>query len=70
MATVAEILGNIIDGLLPARKYATERVEKFTKKRLLSRQVNFYDFIQRITIATLLKKKKQRTVMSVLKEDH
>ena len=40
MATAAEINGNIINGLLPARKYATERVEQFTKKRLLSREVN------------------------------
>ena len=52
-----KIPGNIINGLLSARKYATERVEQFTKKRLLSREVNFYDLIQRITIATLLKKK-------------
>ena len=52
-----KVPGNIINGLLSARKYATERVEQFTKKRLLSREVNFYDPIQRITIATLLKKK-------------
>ena len=57
MTAGAEIPGNIINGLLSARKYATERVEQFTKKRLLSREVNFYDPIQRITIATLLKKK-------------
>ena len=69
MATGAEIPGNIINGLLSARKYATERVEQFTKNRLLSREVNFYDPIQSNTIATLLKKKKQRKVMSVLKED-
>ena len=49
------------------RKYATERVEHIT--RLLSRKVNFYDPIQRIAIATLLRKKKQRKVISVLKED-
>ena len=67
-----KVPGNIINGLLSARKYATERVEQFTKKRLLSREVNFYDPIQRITIATLLKKKKkkQRKVIPVLKEDH
>ena len=65
-----KVPGNIINGLLSARKYATERVEQFTKKRLLSREVNFYDPIQRITIATLLKKKKQENVISVLKEDH
>ena len=70
MATGAEMPGNIINGLLSARKYATERVEQFTKKRLLSREVNFYDPIQRITIATLLKKEEQRKVISVLKEDH
>ena len=46
-----------------------KRVEQFTKKRLLSREVNIYDPIQRITIATLFKKKKQRKVISVLKED-
>ena len=40
VATGAEINGNIINGLLPARKYATERVQQFTKKRLLSRKVN------------------------------
>ena len=67
---LAGIPGNIINGLLSARKNSTERVEQFTKKSLLSREVNFYDRIQRITIATLLKKKKQRKVISVLKEDH
>ena len=70
MATVAKIPGNIINGLLSAGKNATERVEQFTKKRLLSREVNFYDPMQRITTATLLKKKKQRKVIFVLKEDH
>ena len=59
MATGAEIAGYIINGLLSARKYATKRIEQFTKMRLLSREVNFYDPIQRITIATLLKKKKE-----------
>ena len=34
---MAEISGNIINGLLLARKYGTERVEQFVKKRLLSR---------------------------------
>ena len=61
---------NIINGLLWARKYAAERVEQFRKKKLLSREVSFYDPIQHITIATLLKKKKQRKVISVLKEGH
>ena len=70
MATGSEIPGNITNGLLPARNYATERVQQFTKKRLLSWEVNFYDPIQLITIATLLEKQKQRKVMSVLKEDH
>ena len=55
MVTGAEIPGNIINGLLSARKYATQKVEQFTKNRLLSREENFYDPIQRITIATLLK---------------
>ena len=70
MATGAKTPGNIINGLLSAGNYAAERVEQFTKKRLLSREVNFYDPIQRFTIATLLKKKKQRKVISILKEDH
>ena len=70
MATGAEIPGKIISALLSARKYATKKVEQFTKKRLLSREVNIYDPIQRITIATLLKKEEQRKVISVLKEDH
>ena len=70
MKTGAEIPRNIINGLLSAIKHATERVEQFTKKRLLSREVNFYDPMQRITTATLLKKKKQRKVIFVLKEDH
>ena len=55
-----KVPGNIINGLLSARKYGTERVEQFTKKRFLSREVTFYDPIQRITIATLLKKKRNR----------
>ena len=70
MTTGAEIPGNIINGLPSGRKYATERAEQFTKKRLLSQEVSFYDPTQRITIATLLKKKKQRKVISVLKEQH
>ena len=60
MTAGAEIPGNIINGLLSARKYATERVEQFTKKRLLSREVTFYETIQRITIPTLLKKQRNR----------
>ena len=42
MAAGAEILGNVINGLLSARKYATERVEQFIKKKLLFREVSFY----------------------------
>ena len=52
-----KIPGNTINGLLSTGKYATGRVDQFTKKRLLYREVNFYDPIQRITIATFLKKK-------------
>ena len=59
MATGAKIPGNIINGLLSAGKNATDRVEQFTKKRLLSREVNFYDPMQRITTATLLKKRER-----------
>ena len=59
MKTGAEIPRNIINGLLSAIKHATERVEQFTKKRLLSREVNFYDPMQRITTATLLKKRER-----------
>ena len=45
MAAGAEIPGNIINWLLLllARKYGTERVEQFVKKRLLSQEVSFYD---------------------------
>ena len=42
MAADAEIPGNIINELLSARKYATERVEQFIKKKLLFREVRFY----------------------------
>ena len=34
MATGAEIAVYIINGVLPARKYATKRVERFTKKEI------------------------------------
>ena len=60
MTAGAEIPGNIINGLLSARKYATERVEQFTKKRLLSREVNFYDPIQRVTSNVIEKKETER----------
>ena len=60
MATGAKIPGKIISALLSARKYATKKVEQFTKNRLLSLEVNIYDPIQRITIATLLKKKTEK----------
>ena len=56
-ATGAEIPSNVINVLLSARKYGTERVEQFIKKRLLSRKVRFYDPTQRSTIATSLKKR-------------
>ena len=65
---MAEMLGNIKNGLLSARKYGTERVEQFIKKNC-SREVIFYDPIQRSTIAMSLKKEKQRKVISVHKED-
>ena len=42
MAAGAEIPGTIINGLLLARKYGTERVEQFIKKKLLFREVSFY----------------------------
>ena len=42
MAAGAEIPGNIINGLLSARKYGTERVEQFIKKKLLFGEVSFY----------------------------
>ena len=42
MTAGAEIPGNIINGLLSARKYLTERVEQFIKKKLLFREVSFY----------------------------
>ena len=38
MAAGAEIPGNIINGLLSARKYGTERVQQFIKMRFLSRE--------------------------------
>lgn len=71
MATGAEILGNVINRPLSARKYGTERVDQFIKKKFLSREVRFYDPIQCSDIPTSLKKtNKQRMVISVLKEDH
>ena len=64
-AAGAEIPGNIANWLLFARKYGAERVDQFIEKRLLSQEVSFLIPY----IATLLKKKKQRKVMSVLKEN-
>ena len=64
MATGAEIPGNIINGLLSARKYGKERLEQlFSPKKKV-----FYDPMQCSTIGTSLKNKKQRKVKSVLKE--
>ena len=57
MTAGAEKPSNMINGILSARKYDTERVEQFIKKRLLSREVSFYNHIQRSTISTLLKKR-------------
>ena len=71
MATGAEIPGNVINRSLSARKYGTERVDQFIKKKFLSREVRSYDPIQCSAIPTSLKKtNKQRMVISVLKEDH
>ena len=57
MTAGAEKPSNMINGILSARKYDTERVEQFIKKRLLSREVSFYDHILRSIISTLLKKR-------------
>ena len=69
MATDAEISSNIKNGLLSTRKNGTERKEYFMKKRLLYREVSFYDPIQRSTIETSFKKKKHRKVISFFKEN-
>ena len=42
MSGGAEVPGNIINGLLSARRYATEKVEQFIKKKLLIWEVSFY----------------------------
>ena len=57
MATDVEIPSNIKNGLLPTRKNGTERKESFMKKRLLYREVSFYDPIQRSAIETSFKKR-------------
>ena len=41
MAAGAGIPGNIINELLSTRKYATERVEQFTKKRFYPEKYRF-----------------------------
>ena len=41
-AAGVEIPGTIINGLISARKYGTERVEQSIKKKLLFREVSFY----------------------------
>ena len=64
MVTGAEIPGNIINGLLSGRKCGTERVKQFVIKGLLSREVSFYDSIQRSTIVTSLKEKTKETEKS------
>ena len=42
MAAGAEMLGTKINELLSARKFGTERVEQFIKKKLLFQEVSFY----------------------------
>ena len=59
MATGAEVSGIVINRPLSARKYGTERVDQFIKKKFLSRGVRFYDPIQCSTVPTSLKKNKQ-----------
>ena len=53
MATVVEIPSNITNGLLQARQFGTERVEHLMKKRFLSREISFYDPMQRNAKVTL-----------------
>ena len=67
MATCAEIPVNKINRLLSARTYGTDRAVR--EKILLYREVSFYDLIQRSIIVTSLKKKKQRKVISALREN-
>ena len=62
--TSDEIPGNIINGLLLARQCGTERVKQLMIKGLLSREVSFYDSIQRSTIVTALKEKTKETEKS------
>ena len=64
MEACAKIPGNIINGLLPIRKYGMERVEQFIKKKLLLWEKNFFLQYYRNFI------EKKRKVISVLKEDH
>ena len=42
IATGAELRGNIINGLLSARKYGTERIDQFIKNKLLFREISFH----------------------------
>ena len=46
MAAGSEIPGNIINALLSTRKYGTERVEQFIKKKWLFREVRFYAVLE------------------------
>ena len=66
MAASAEIPGTIVKRLLSARKYGKERVKQFIKKEIAIPGSKFLGS----TIATSLKKKKKRKLISVLKEDH
>ena len=42
MAAGSEIIGNIMNALLSARKYGTESMQQFIKKKWLFREVSFY----------------------------
>ena len=66
MAASAEIPGTIVKRLLSARKYGKERVKQFIKKEIAIPGSKFLGS----TIATSLKKKKKRKLISILKEDH
>ena len=67
MATGAEIPGKIISALLSARKYATKKVAVYKKEIAIPRSKYLWSHTTHY-YSNIIEKKKQRKVISDLKE--
>ena len=69
MATGAEMLVSIVNGLLSSREKGEDCLKEFIEKRLASREKGFFKPIKRSVIQIIIEKKKKTREISILKEN-